>query len=204
MSDDRRGPGADSVARWPEALAAARTAARRLIAFHTTGLIEEAAALYADMLAAGELRDVAASDWGSVTDLPSACLSVVGTVERRRWRRRDALDETGRWLGAVAACLTELGARPAVDSRPSSGAVTIAREPDTPRLGPGKPVRRVALILYADDGWTLGPSEFGGVIHFLEARHGDLAADPGLAAEVADVAWGVLTGRGELRPEMSW
>ncbi|MQA14681.1 MAG: hypothetical protein GEV09_11055 [Pseudonocardiaceae bacterium] len=150
-------------------------AAAGLAGLYTEPVLDQAAALLADLYAAGDRHGVAPSEWGGVTHLPQACVMVAHP------RYRDTAPQTGEQAAALldelAAALTARG----VPATRDGLQVTLARD-----CAAG-----LSITIVHRSGWALisGAAHSGPVIT-IYATH-----DADGAAAVADAVIAVARGQ---------
>ncbi|SEG53931.1 hypothetical protein SAMN04489712_106126 [Thermomonospora echinospora] len=162
-----------------EVAAASRTSSTTV---YTVPALDEAAALLADLYAAGDGHGILPDDWaGPGADLPGIALRVVAARYRRAHSRRSAREVEAMYKRMKAA-LSETGVTPVGVHK---GRIVLPRLDTTPPWGwSGEAALTVGF--YPGDGWTL---------ELAQARTPVIDVVAPTEAAVAALVADILTGR---------
>ncbi|MEW1551289.1 hypothetical protein [Streptomyces tsukubensis] len=169
------------------AYAAVEKAATGLRELYAPSVLDEAAALLADLWAAGGRHGVGRSEWGWAVDLASGALSVIA----RRYTDAPDPERTGDQVLALRRDLVEALNSPetGLSARPGSRTMTVVdRLPATPRGGLHGDASLVVGI-YANGGWDISMNAHGATVVTIAAP-----ATTAGAAEVAALVRAVARG----------
>ncbi|MGH4018118.1 MAG: hypothetical protein ACRDT0_02515 [Pseudonocardiaceae bacterium] len=143
---------------------------------YTEPALAAAAALLADLYAAGARHGVAPTRWGGVTHLPQACVMVTGY--------RDTVPHTGQAAAVLLERLVEQLRGRGIDTARHALRVPV------PVVAPGE-LRRLAVTITLDAGWCLvWDVEGSSAVATVVAPH-----DAAGAAAVAEAVLAVARGQ---------
>ncbi|MEU5164307.1 hypothetical protein AB0G74_32465 [Streptomyces sp. NPDC020875] len=171
------------------AYAAVEKAATGLRELYAPSVLGEAAALLADLWAAGGRHGVGPGEWGWAADLAAGALSVIA----RRYTDAPDPERTGDQVFALRRDLIEAltSTGTGLSARPGLRTMTVVdRLPGTPRGGLNGDASLVVGI-YANSGWDISMNAHGAAVVSVAAP-----ASTAGAAEVAAIVRAVA--RGEL------
>lgn len=170
------------------AYAAVEKASASLRSFHVPSVLEEAAALLADMWAAGAKYGVERKEWDWAVDLASGALEVIAS----RYNHAPDPERTGDQVVALhrdlveALTSTEIGL--SVRKQPRLNMVVVERLPETPRGGLQGDADLVVRIC-SNGGWDLSMNADGAAVVSIAAP-----ATKAGASQVAEIVRAVARG----------
>jgi hypothetical protein len=159
---------------------AVEKAALHLRSLYTEPALNAAAALLADLYAAGVKHGISSLDWDAVTSLPDACLSVT--------RYQDSIPKTSANAVTLLDQLVDAFRVKGIDARRDVLNVLVPRHARSPKWGPAGTLS-LAVTLNIDHGWgfVLAPARTSPVISVIGPH--DVAG----AEAVAELAWQIVT-----------
>ncbi|MFE7442371.1 hypothetical protein ACFU7X_18190 [Streptomyces chartreusis] len=169
------------------AYAAVEKASASLRSFHVPSILEEAAALLADLWAAGEKHGVPPKEWGWAVNLASGALEVISS----RYTQTPDPERTNEQVFALqrdlieALTSTEIGLTARLGSR---AMVIVDRLPETPRGGFHGDAN-LAVGLYTNGGWDISMDADGASVLSIVAP-----ATKAGASQVAEIVRAVARG----------